>query len=76
MLRPVLTLGFVALLVIVPIIHTNFVFGIQNDSNITLTILLNRGRILIDNSLAVLRNETDTVINVKYLEFPYNSTVS
>ena len=34
----------------------------------------NAGKALIDNAVEVLRNETDAVINVKYVEYPYNST--
>jgi multiple sugar transport system substrate-binding protein len=76
MSRLVLTLGFVASLVIISVPSVNFAFGSQVESNVTLTILLNGGKALIDNALDVLRNETDEVINVKYIEFPYNSTRS
>ena len=76
MSRLVLTLGFVASLVIISVPSVNFSFGSQVESNVTLTILLNGGKALIDNALDVLRNETDEVISVKYIEFPYNSTRS
>jgi multiple sugar transport system substrate-binding protein len=74
--RLVLTVGFVAALVIISVTSVNLVFGTQGESNVTLTILLNRGRALIENAVDVSRNETDAVINVKYLEFPYNSSRS
>jgi len=74
MRRSILTLALVASLAIVSTISGNFVSASKDESNITLTILVNRGKILIDNALDVLRNETNAVIDVKYLEFPYNST--
>ena len=74
MRRSILTLALVASLAIVSTISVNFVSASKDESNITLTILVNRGKILIDNALDVLRNETNAVIDVKYLEFPYNST--
>jgi len=50
--------------------------GTQDDNTITLTILFNHivtspnaGKVLIDNALEVLRNQTDVPINVKYVEF-------
>ena len=74
MRRSILTLALVASLAIVSTISVNFVSASKDERNITLTILVNRGKILIDNALDVLRNETNAVIDVKYLEFPYNST--
>ncbi len=57
--------------------------GTQDESNVILTILFNQigtgpnaGKVLIDNALEVLRNETDSAIDVKYVEYPYNSTRS
>ena len=76
MVSLVLKVGFVPALVIISLTSVNFVFGTQGESNVTLTILLNRGRDLIDNAVDVLRNETDAVVNAKYLEFPSNSTRS
>jgi multiple sugar transport system substrate-binding protein len=84
MSRPVLTAGFVTSLVIVFVFSVNFVFGTQDgDNKTTLSILFvqigthpNAGRVLIDHALDVVRNETGAVINVKYVEYPYNSTRS
>ena len=78
---PVITPGFLILIVILFMIFVKDVNGTQDDE-ITLTILFNEivtrpnaGRLLIDNALEVLKNETDTVINVKYVEYPsINST--
>jgi multiple sugar transport system substrate-binding protein len=82
MSRPVLTAGFVTL-VIIFVFSVNFVFGTQDDNKTTLSILFNQlgthpnaGRVLIDHALDVLKNETGAVTNVKYLEYPYNSTRS
>jgi multiple sugar transport system substrate-binding protein len=79
----VLTVGFVTSLVIISIISANVVLGTQDESNVILTILFNQigtgpnaGKVLIDNALEVLRNETDSAIDVKYVEYPYNSTRS
>ena len=65
MRRSILTLALVASLAIVSTISVNFVSASKDESNITLTILVNRGKILIDNALDVLRNETNAVIDVK-----------
>jgi ABC-type glycerol-3-phosphate transport system substrate-binding protein len=79
----VLTVGFVTSLVIISVLSANVVLGTQDESNVTLTILFNQigtgpnaGKVLIDNALEVLRNETDSAIDVKYVEYPYNSTRS
>jgi multiple sugar transport system substrate-binding protein len=83
MLMPgVLTISAVVTsLVIISVTSVNAVLGTQDESNVTLTILFtqigashNAGKVLIDNALEVLRNETDAEINVKYVEFPYDST--
>jgi multiple sugar transport system substrate-binding protein len=82
MLRPIVTAGFVISIVTLFLIFVNDVEGTQDDNEITLTVLFNEivtnpnaGRLLIDNALETLRNETDAVINVKYVEFPsVNST--
>ena len=63
MRRSILTLALVASLAIVSTISVNFVSASKDESNITLTILVNRGKILIDNALDVLRNETNAVID-------------
>jgi multiple sugar transport system substrate-binding protein len=83
MSRLVLAVGFVTSLIIISVFSVNFVFGIHDDNKTTLSILFNQigthpnaGRVLIDNALDVLRNETGAVINVKYVEYPYNSTRS
>jgi multiple sugar transport system substrate-binding protein len=76
------TAGFVTSIVILFMIFVNDVGGTQDDKEITLTILFNEivtspnaGRLLIDNALEVLRNETGAVINVNYVEYPsVNST--
>ena len=58
------------------IIFVKDVGGTQDDNATTLTILFNHivtspnaGKVLIDNALEVLRNETGAAINVKYVEF-------
>jgi multiple sugar transport system substrate-binding protein len=82
MSRPVLTAGYVTL-VIIFVFSVNYVFGTQDENKTTLSIIFNQlgthpnaGRVLIDRALDVLKNETGAVINVKYLEYPYNSTRS
>jgi multiple sugar transport system substrate-binding protein len=77
----VLMISVVTSLVIVSAISVNVVLGTQDENNVTLTILFNQigaspnaGKVLIDNAVEVLRNETDAVIYVKYVEYPYNST--
>ena len=67
---------FVLSIIILFVICVKNVSGTQDDSEITLTILFNEivtspnaGKHLIDNALEVLRNETDTAINVNYVEF-------
>jgi multiple sugar transport system substrate-binding protein len=81
MSRPVLTAGFVTSLAIIFVFSFNTVSGTQDDNKTTLSILFNQigqqpnaGRVLIDHALDVLKNETGAVINVKYIEYPYNST--
>ena len=81
MSRPVLTAGFVTSLVIIFVFSFNTVSGTQDDNKTTLSILFNEigerpnaGRVLIDHALDVLKNETGAVLNVKYIEYPYNST--
>jgi multiple sugar transport system substrate-binding protein len=64
------------------LIFVKDVGGTQDNNTITLTVLFNEivaspnaGRLLIDNALEALTNQTDAVINVKYIEFPsVNST--
>ena len=74
MWKAIITLCLAASLFIISMISVNFVSGSTNERNDTLTILVNRGRNLIDNALDALRNESHVGIDVKYLEFPYNST--
>ena len=74
MSKPVLTLGLIVSLVIMTMITVNSVSGSADKNNATLTVLINRGKHLIDNALIALRNDSNEVIGVKYLEFPYNST--
>ena len=81
MSRPVLAASFFTSLVIIFMLSANFVFGTQGDNKATLSILFNQigghpnaGRVLIDHALDVLKNETGALPNVKYQEFPYNST--
>jgi multiple sugar transport system substrate-binding protein len=73
---PVVTAGFVISLVISFMILVENVGGTENDNEITLTILFNEivtrpnaGKLLIDRALETLRNETDSKINVNYIEF-------
>jgi multiple sugar transport system substrate-binding protein len=72
----VVTAGSVISIVILFIIFVKDVGGTQDDNATTLTILFNHivtspnaGKVLIDNALEVLRNETGAAINVKYVEF-------
>jgi multiple sugar transport system substrate-binding protein len=83
MSSPALAASFFTSLVIIFMLSANFVFGSQGDTKATLSILFNQigghpnaGRVLIDHALDVLKNGTDYVPNVKYQEFPYNSTRS
>jgi multiple sugar transport system substrate-binding protein len=74
MSKPVLTLGLIVSLVMMSMITVNSVSGSTDKNNVTLTVLINRGKHLIDNALSPLRNDSNEVIVMKYLEFPYNST--
>lgn len=72
----VITAGSVISIVILFMIFVKDIDGTQDDNTITLTILFNHivtspnaGKVLIDNALEVLRNQTDVPINVKYVEF-------
>ena len=72
----VLTISLVTSLVLISVISVNVVLGKQDESNVTLTILFNKivsspnaGKLLIDNALNVLRNESNSTINVNYVEF-------
>ena len=72
----VVTAGSVISIVILFMIFVKDIDGTQDDNTITLTILFNHivtspnaGKVLIDNALEVLRNQTDVPINVKYVEF-------
>ena len=78
MLMPgVLTISvIITSLVTISVISVNTVLGTQDESNVTLTVLFNQivsspnaGKLLIDNALEVLRNETNATINVNYVEF-------
>jgi multiple sugar transport system substrate-binding protein len=67
---------YVLSFIILFVIGVKNVSGTQDDSEITLTILFNEivsspnaGKLLIDNALEVLRNETNATINVNYVEF-------
>lgn len=71
----VVSAGFVISIVVLLMIFVEDVGGTQ-DEEITLTILFNEivtrpnaGKLLIDNALEILRNETDAEVNVNYLEF-------
>ncbi len=71
----VVSAGFVISIVVLFMIFVEDVGGTQ-DEEITLTILFNEivtrpnaGKLLIDNALEILRNETDAEVNVNYLEF-------
>ena len=66
MLMPVVAAGSIISIVILLMILVKDVNGTQNDDTITLTILFNHivtspnaGKVLIDNALEVLRNQTD-----------------
>jgi multiple sugar transport system substrate-binding protein len=70
----VVTAGSVISIVILLMILVKDIDGTQDP--ITLTILFNHivtspnaGKVLIDNALELLRNQTDVPINVKYVEF-------
>jgi multiple sugar transport system substrate-binding protein len=71
----VVSAGFVISIVVLFMIFVEDVGGTQ-DEEITLTVLFNEivtrpnaGKLLIDNALEILRNETDAKVNVNYLEF-------
>jgi multiple sugar transport system substrate-binding protein len=68
----VITAGSVISIVILFMIFVKDIDGTQDDNTITLMILFNQivtspnaGKVLIDNALEVLRNQTDVPINVK-----------
>jgi multiple sugar transport system substrate-binding protein len=67
---------FVLSIIILFVICIKNVSGTQGDDEITLTILFNEivtspnaGKLLIDNAVKVLENETGAAINVNYVEF-------
>ena len=71
----VVSAGFVISIVVLLMIFVEDVGGTQ-DEEITLTVLFNEivtrpnaGKLLVDNALEILRNETDAEVNVNYLEF-------
>jgi multiple sugar transport system substrate-binding protein len=73
---PVVTAGFVISIVVLSMGFVKNVGGTEDDNEITLTILFNEivtrpnaGKPLIDKVLETLRNETDSKINVNYIEF-------
>jgi multiple sugar transport system substrate-binding protein len=73
---PLVTAGFVISLVVLFMVFVKNAGGTEDDNEITLTILFNEivtrpnaGKLLVDAALETLRNETDSKINVKYLEF-------
>jgi multiple sugar transport system substrate-binding protein len=78
---PVISAGFVISLVVLFMIFVENVGGAEDDNENTLTILFNEivtrpnaGKLLIDKALETLRNETDSKINVNYLEFKSNNS--
>jgi multiple sugar transport system substrate-binding protein len=78
---PVISAGFVISLVVLFMIFVENVGGTEDDNENTLTILFNEivtrpnaGKLLIDKALETLRNETDSKINVNYLEFKSNNS--
>ena len=67
---------FVLSITVLFVIGVKKVSGTQDDSEITLTILFNEivsspnaGKLLIDNALEIIMNETNAKINVNYVEF-------
>ncbi|HEY6404935.1 MAG TPA: extracellular solute-binding protein, partial [Nitrososphaeraceae archaeon] len=73
---PIVSAGFVISLVVSLMIFVGNVGGTEDDNEITLTVLFNEivtrpnaGKLLIDKALETLRNETDSKINVNYIEF-------
>src|SRR5918995_2014143 len=77
----VVAAGSIISIVILLMILVKDASGTQDDDTITLTILFNHivtspnaGKVLIDNALEVLRNQTDVPINVKYVEFRSDNT--
>jgi multiple sugar transport system substrate-binding protein len=73
---PIFSAGFVISLVVSLMIFVGNVGGTEDDNEITLTVLFNEivtrpnaGKLLIDKALETLRNETDSKINVNYIEF-------
>jgi multiple sugar transport system substrate-binding protein len=82
MQKLLLTTGSVISIVILFMISVKVLEGTQDSNKITLTVLFNEivtspnaGKLLIDNALEVLRNETDVEVDVKYIEFAsVNST--
>jgi multiple sugar transport system substrate-binding protein len=73
---PIISAGFVISLVVSLMIFVGNVGGTEDDNEITLTVLFNEivtrpnaGKLLIDKALETLRNETDSKINVNYIEF-------
>ena len=78
---PVVSAGFVISLLVLFMIFVENVGGTEDHNEITLTILFNEivtrpnaGKLLIDKALETLRNETDSKINVNYLEFKSNNS--
>jgi multiple sugar transport system substrate-binding protein len=78
---PVISAGFVISLVVLFMIFVENAGGTEDDNENTLTILFNEivtrpnaGKLLIDKALETLRNETDSKINVNYLEFKSNNS--
>ena len=73
---PIVSAGFVISLVVSLMIFVGNVGGTEDDNEITLTVLFNEivtrpnaGKLLIDKALETLRNETDSKMNVNYIEF-------
>jgi multiple sugar transport system substrate-binding protein len=73
---PIVSAGFAISLVVSLMIFVENVGGTEDDNEITITVLFNEivtrpnaGKLLIDKALETLRNETDSKINVNYIEF-------
>jgi hypothetical protein len=69
---------FALSIIILLVICIKSVSGTQDESEITLTVVFNEivtspnaGKLLIDNTLKVLENETGAAINVNYVEFHF-----
>jgi hypothetical protein len=62
MSKLVLTLGLIVSLVMMSMITVNSVSGSTDKNNVTLTILINRGKHLIDNALSTLRNDSNATV--------------